>query len=206
MSKKPDFIYKNLGVAHNSVALDRTVFVRDLKSLPFDQQSILMTESECLLEDMELQLEDRRDSDDHCWIERISAKILCTRKFLLACKYYVGPGINDRRIKETRLQEEKMQDFLDACASLLDINDPQYLKAFLLLRERARVVLSPRRTRHFDGRLLNSKDKQKIETAIELCEESGMPSLKHLAANLRLRLSQLPPQEQIIPIGLKTAS
>ena len=206
MSKKPDFIYKNFGVAHNSVALNKTVFVRDLKNLPYYEQSILMTESECLLEDMELQLEDGRDSDDHYWIERISAKIICTRKFLLACKYYVGPGIKDKRHIESAKQEKQMHDFLNACASLLNINDPQYLKAFLLLRESARVIISSRRTRLFDRKLLDSRDKQKIETAIELCEMSGMPSLKHLAAGLRFRLSQLPPQEQIISIDLETAS
>ena len=200
MTKKPDFIYKNLGLSFNSVALDRTVLIRDLKSLPLDQQSILMTESECLLEDLELQLEDRRDCDDNDWINRISSKITYTRKFLLACKYYVGPEIVNKEIKQTRSRMLKMDNFIEACASMFNLNDPQYLKAFLLLRERARVLISPGKTRAFDKKLLDSSDKQKLDTAIELCETSGMPSLNHLAARLRLRLNQLPPEEQILPL------
>jgi len=69
-----------------------------------------------------------------------------------------------------------------------------------LLRERARVLISPGRTRVFDKKLMDSSDKQKLNTAIELCETSGMPSLNHLAARLRLRLNQLPPEEQILPL------
>lgn len=145
--------------------------------MPHYKQNILLNEAECLIEDLEYQLNEHRDSDDDDWIRRISSKILVTKKFALACRFSLQKNVEEKRMAK-RIENyesliEKLKGFMSASFVIVSCNltseDKNLMSAFFLLGQQARNISRNKQIEYFESYFENCKDKGILELALEVC-------------------------------------
>ena len=190
------YLKRDRHVSFYSNGLDRRIYIPELMNLTFAEQSFLLTESQCLLEDLEYYLNETRnsESDDAAWESRLSNKIRFVRKFLRVCQMLVGESRVDEKYNNALRQIEETNICLKEIAETLNKNTPFHMELFLQVREVVRKTFSKKqhctkKVRYFDDLLLNSKDVEKVTTAIRLCELNQKDALKHLACKLHCNLN-----------------
>lgn len=190
------YLKKDRHISFYSKGLDRKIFVSQLLNLTFAEQSFLLTESQCVLEDLEYYLNETRssESDDAAWESKLSSKITFIRRFVRVCQMLVGENRVDEKYNIALREVEKANICLKKIAEILDKNTPFHIELFLQAREAVRETFSTKKccttkVRYFDDLLLNSKDAEKVTTAVRLCELGQKDSLKHLARKLHCNLN-----------------
>ena len=145
--------------------------------MPHYKQNLLLNEAECLVEDLEFQLNEHRDSDDYDWIKRISSKILVTKKFALACRFLLQKNVEEKRMTK-RIENyesliERLRGFMSASFVIVSCNltseDRNLMSAFFLLGEQARYVSRGKQMEYFESYFENCKDKGTLELAHKVC-------------------------------------
>lgn len=145
--------------------------------MPHYKQNLLLNEAECLVEDLEFQLNEHRDSDDDDWIRRISSKILVTKKFALACRFSLQKNVEEKRILK-RIENyesliEKLRGFMSASFVIVSCNltskDENLMSAFFLLGQQAGNVSRGKQMEFFESYFENCKDKGTLELALKVC-------------------------------------
>tara|TARA_R110002012_G_C11403540_1_gene586077 strand:- start:38 stop:652 length:615 start_codon:yes stop_codon:yes gene_type:complete len=145
--------------------------------MPHYKQNLLLNEAECLVEDLEYQLNAHRDSSDHDWVQRISNKILVTKKFALACRFSLQKNVDEKRIAK-RIENyenlvEKLKGFMSTSFAIvscnLTANDKALMNAFFLLGQEARNVSRNKQVEYFDLYFENCRDKGILKLALEVC-------------------------------------
>jgi len=145
--------------------------------MPHYKQNLLLNEAECLVEDLEYQLNEHRDSDDYDWIQRISSKILVTKKFALACRFSLQKNVEEKRMAK-RIENyesliERLKSFTKAslliASCTLTSDNKGLMSAFFLLGQEAKNVSRNKRIEYFELYFEDCKDKGILELALEVC-------------------------------------
>ncbi len=145
--------------------------------MPHYKQNLLLNEAECLVEDLEYQLNVHRDSNDHDWVQRISNKILVTKKFALACRFSLQKNVDEKRIAK-RIENyenlvEKLKGFMSTSFAIVSCkltpDDKGLMNAFFLLGQEAINVSRNKQVEYFESYFENCKDKGTLELALEVC-------------------------------------
>ena len=186
--------------------------------MPHYKQNVLLNEAECLVEDLEYQLNEHRDSGDYDWIQRISSKILVTKKFALACRFLLQKNVEEKRMAK-RIENyesliERLKGFMSSSFVIVSCNltskDKNLMNAFFLLGQQARNVSRGKQMELFESYFENCKDKGTLELALKVCLDwhnmfdamvkdnlLGRQDSKHyliLAKKLKKLIAELPAQ------------
>jgi len=145
--------------------------------MPHYKQNLLLNEAECLIEDLEYQLNEHRDSDDYAWIQRISSKILVTKKFALACRFLLQKNVQEkrmaRRVENYESLIKRLKSFMSMSFTIVSCkltpNDKGLMNAFFLLGQEAINVSRNKQVEYFESYFENCKDKGTLELALEVC-------------------------------------
>ena len=155
----------------------QSFYISEVHGMPHYKQNLLLNEAECLVEDLEFQLNEHRDSDDDDWIRRISSKILVTKKFALACRFSLQKNVEEKRILK-RIENyesliEKLRGFMSASFVIVSCNltskDENLMSAFFLLGQQAGNVSRGKQMEFFESYFENCKDKGTLELALKVC-------------------------------------
>jgi hypothetical protein len=152
-------------------------YVSEIYAMPHYKQNLLLNEAECLVEDLEFQLNEHRDSDDYDWIKRISSKILVTKKFALACRFLLQKNVEDkrmaRRIENYESLVKRLKSFMSMSFAIVSCkltpDDKSLMSAFFLLGQEAKNVSRNKQIEYFESYFENCKDKGTLELALEVC-------------------------------------
>tara|TARA_R110002020_G_scaffold5112_1_gene21670 strand:- start:18 stop:722 length:705 start_codon:yes stop_codon:yes gene_type:complete len=152
-------------------------YVSEIHEMPHYKQNLLLNEAECLVEDLEFQLNEHRDSDDYDWIQRISSKILVTKKFALACRFLLQKNVEEKRMTK-RIENyesliERLKSFMSTSFAIVSCkltpHDKGLMNAFFLLGQEAINVSRNKQMEYFESYFENCKDKGTLELALEVC-------------------------------------
>jgi len=163
-------------------------FVRDIYKLPYYQQNILLHEAELLVADLEIYLNDQRDSDDLNWIKRISTKILTTKKFAFYCRLCLKENVENRRaernekkyekrIKKCEERIDKLEKFVGSCFAAVSgwlyySRDKNSMRLFFTLSQLLRYNFSRKKQiEYFESYFENCKEEEVLKIASEVCLE-----------------------------------
>ena len=163
-------------------------FVRDIYKLPYYQQNILLYEAELLAEDLEIYLDDQRDSEDLDWIKRISGKILITKKFAFYCRLCLKENVEnkcakrnakkyEKRIKKYEERVDRLEKFVGSCFAavsgwIYQSRDKNSMRLFFILSQLLRHNFSRKKQiEWFESYFENCKEEEVLKLASEVCLE-----------------------------------
>ncbi len=162
--------------------------LRDIYKLPYYQQNILLYEAELLVEDLEVYLDDQRDSEDLNWIKKISSKILITKKFAFYCRLSLKENVENRRAKraEKKYQKlfenyekrnRKLDEFISSCFDAVSgwiyhTRDKNSMRLFFILGQLLRYNFSRKKQiACFESYFENCKEEEVLRLASQVCLE-----------------------------------